>query len=132
MKTHLEKVFSDIPDVILQPFTDKVALFMDAADMVFTKPGGLTSTEAAVKNVLLVHTPPIPGCETINAQFFSSRGMSVCPGANASPEAIADAAYDLWQDKDKQQKMLAAQRKNCNPDAADDICRFIIEKYSLK
>jgi len=132
MKAHLEKVFADNPDVIMQPFTDKVALFMDAADIVFTKPGGLTSTEAAVKNVLLVHTPPIPGCETINANFFSSRGMSVCPGPNATPEAIADKAYALWKDEDAQRKMLQAQRENMNPDSADDICRFLIERYSLK
>ena len=130
MKEHLGKVFADIPDVTLQPFTDKVALFMDAADIVFTKPGGLTSTEAAVKNVLLVHTPPIPGCETINADFFSSRGMSVCPGASASPEAIAQAAYSLLSDCDEQRKMLEAQRNNVHPGSADEICRFIIEKYS--
>ena len=130
MKEHLGKVFADIPDVILQPFTDKVALFMDAADIVFTKPGGLTSTEAAVKNVLLVHTPPIPGCETINAKFFSSRGMSVCPGANASPEAIAEAARSLLNDADAQRKMLEAQKHNVNPHSAEEICRFILEKYS--
>lgn len=130
MRAHLSKVFADIPSIILQPFTDKVALFMDAADMVFTKPGGLTSTEAAVKNVLLVHTPPIPGCETINAGFFSSRGMSVCAGENAGPDDIAQTALSLWLDKSAQQKMLKSQRDNINPESADDICRFIIEKYS--
>ena len=130
MKEHLGRVFAGNADVILQPFTDKVALFMDAADMVFTKPGGLTSTEAAVKNVLLVHTPPIPGCETINAEFFSSRGMSVCAGPNASPSEIAETAYSLWSDREAQQRMLKAQRDNMNPDSADDICRFIIEKYA--
>ncbi len=130
MRAHLSNVFAENPDVMLQPFTEKVALFMDAADMVFTKPGGLTSTEAAVKNVLLVHTPPIPGCETINAEFFSSRGMSVCAGSNAAPDDIAEAAFSLWNDGEAQQRMLEAQRKNINPDSADDICRFIIEKYS--
>ena len=130
MRAHLSEVFADIPDILLQPFTDKVSLFMDAADLVFTKPGGLTSTEAAVKNVLLIHTAPIPGCETINAEFFSSRGMSVCAGSNASPEAIAEAAYALWKDEAAQERMLAAQRDNINPDAADEICGFLIEKYS--
>lgn len=130
MRNHLAEVFADIPDILLQPFTDKVSLFMDAADMVFTKPGGLTSTEAAVKNVLLVHTPPIPGCETINAEFFSSRGMSVCAGVNASPDDIAESAYALWQDKTAQENMLRSQRENINPSSADEICRFIIEKYA--
>lgn len=37
---------------------------MAAADVLFTKPGGLTTTEAAVKGIPIVHTRPIPGCET--------------------------------------------------------------------
>ena len=130
MRSHLAEIFAGNPDVLLQPFTDKVSLFMDAADIVFTKPGGLTSTEAAVKNVLLVHTPPIPGCETINAEFFSSRGLSDCAGINASPEDIAESAYALWRDRDAQEKMLRAQRDNIHPDSADEICRFILEKYA--
>ena len=32
-------------------------------DRIYTKPGGLTSTEALVKNIPIVHTAPIPGCE---------------------------------------------------------------------
>lgn len=132
LRAHLNEVFADTPDILMQPFTDKVALFMDAADMVFTKPGGLTSTEAAVKNVLLVHTPPIPGCETINAAFFTSRGMSVCAGTGAGNDAIAEKAFSLWNDPDAQRRMLQAQRDNINPDAADEICRFILEKTEKK
>ncbi|MGN0191346.1 MAG: hypothetical protein ACI39U_06790, partial [Candidatus Cryptobacteroides sp.] len=32
-------------------YTDKVSLLMDACDVLFTKPGGLSSTEAAIKNI---------------------------------------------------------------------------------
>ena len=60
--------------VLAVPFTDNVQLYMDACDVLLTKPGGLSSTEAAVKNVPMVHTDPIPGCETKNAQFFMDRG----------------------------------------------------------
>ncbi len=41
------------------------------------KPGGLTSTEAAVTEISIVHTKPIPGCETKNRSFFVKKGMSV-------------------------------------------------------
>ena len=40
------------------------------------KPGGLTSTEAAVTGVPMIHTAPIPGCETVNRKFFMKAGMS--------------------------------------------------------
>ena len=130
LRSHMAEAFKGNPDIILQPFTDQVSLFMDAADIVFTKPGGLTSTEAAVKNVPLVHTAPIPGCESINIKFFTERGMSVSCGDTNDNSALADAAYDLYCDKDAQQRMLEAQRANINPHAAEDICNFIIEHYS--
>lgn len=50
---------------------------MDACDVIFTKPGGLTSTEALVKRIPIVHTAPIPGCETANRNFFVKRHLSV-------------------------------------------------------
>ena len=51
-------------DMRIRPleYTDKVDIYMDAADLLFTKPGGLTSTEAAVKGYDCTHKP-IPGCE---------------------------------------------------------------------
>ena len=58
-------------------FTSQIADYMDACDVVFTKPGGLSSTEAAVKGIPIVHTAPIPGCETKNVAFFTKNGMSV-------------------------------------------------------
>lgn len=65
-------------------FTGDVPVYMNAVDMVFTKPGGLSSTEAATLNIPLVHTAPIPGCETINAKFFSDRGCLLHTGTSSS------------------------------------------------
>lgn len=103
-------------------FTNNVSKYMDASDIVLTKPGGLTSTEVAVKNLPLVHTPPIPGCETINAKFFLSRGLSITSKDNT---ALINDAYNLLYDTKKQTKMLELQRKNINPNACKQICNII-------
>ena len=42
-----------------------------------TKPGGLSSTEAAVSRIPIIHTNPIPGCENRNLEFFEERHMSI-------------------------------------------------------
>ena len=97
---------------------------MDAADVLFTKPGGLTTSEAAAKNIPLVHTAPIPGCETKNAEFFSSRGMSVV-GENIEQEA--ELAVELLQDREKREVMLRAQREHFHADAAQRICDLLTE-----
>ena len=50
--------------------TKQMSLYMKACDILYTKPGGLTSTEAAVSGIPIVHTSPIPGCETENKKFL--------------------------------------------------------------
>lgn len=122
MKASLRSRFGRESRVRVLDFTDQVALYMDACDMLFTKPGGLTSTEAAVKNVPLIHTAPIPGCETINARFFSERGISLCA---ASPEEAVQAAKQLM-DPTRREAMRQAQQRVINPMAARDICEIVL------
>ena len=104
-------------------YTDRVPLYMDACDVILTKPGGLTSTEAAVKNVPLVHTAPIPGCETANRDFFSKNGIALC---GEDDEACANIAVTLAHDEKEAGKMLEAQRRMINPEAADAICNCVL------
>ena len=64
-------------DVVTIPFTDQVAAYMHAADVLLSKAGGISSSEAAAAGVPLVHTMAIPGVETLNAQFFMRHGLSL-------------------------------------------------------
>lgn len=122
---NLSKTFSDCPNVLPKPFTDQVGLYMDACDLLFTKPGGLTSTEAAVKNIPLIHTAPIPGCETINAQFFAERGLSLfCPGR---PEETARRAFELLADENERNAMCMRQKEQISAGAAEGICALLKE-----
>ena len=81
---------------------------MDACDLVFTKPGGLTSTEAAVKNLPLVPSAH-SGCETKNAHFFQQHLLSI---SEKNPDMLLNQAYALAYDEAAQRAMLAAQRKH--------------------
>lgn len=122
MKQRLRLRYQSHPQVTILDFTSQVPLYMDACDLLFTKPGGLTSTEAAVKQLPLVHTDPIPGCETKNARFFKQRGLSL---SQKNPAELLAAAYRLAYDENAQAAMFAAQRRHVDPDAADNICRFL-------
>lgn len=105
-------------------FTDQVPAYMRAADVVLTKPGGLSSTEAAVRNVPLVLTDPIPGCETKNAAFFESHGMARL----ARSENAAACAISLAKDAVAIEAMLAAQRKTIHAHAARDSVNSILAR----
>lgn len=105
-------------------FTKDVPLYMKAADVLITKPGGLSSTEAAVAEVPLVHLITIPGCETKNAEFFENLGMSV---KAVSPYEAAKKAVALASDRQLCEKMIAAQRSEINKYSARDIVKKAAE-----
>lgn len=58
------------------PFTDNVCDYVHSADIYMTKPGGLSITEAASAGTPLLLFSPIPGVETLNAEYFEKKGMA--------------------------------------------------------
>lgn len=108
--------------IITVPFTREVNLYMKAADVLLSKPGGLSSTEAAVAEVPLVHINAIPGCESENVRFYSSQGMSL---AATSTSDAARLAFELSSSKERSDQMRLMQRTKINKNAAYDIVRII-------
>lgn len=58
-------------------FTDQVAALMASADIVITKPGGLTTAEALASGVAMIVNAPIPGQEERNADFLLEHGAAL-------------------------------------------------------
>ena len=121
----LQKQFSEQSQLWLMGFTKQVAMLMDASDVIFTKPGGITSTEAIVKNIPLIHTLPIPGLENHNAQFFHQHGMSYF--TTDIPQQVA-VAKCLCENATYRERMLRNQRANANPHSSDDVIDLILRK----
>lgn len=111
-------LYRDEPRVAVEGYMDDPARYMRAADVCLTKPGGLTSTEAAVLGVALVHTTPIPGCEEHNARFFLERGLSRT-GMTVEDQALA--AYTLAGHPQQRATMVEAQKRVIPPDAAERL-----------
>lgn len=106
------------PNVRIMGFTDQVADYMGACDVIFTKPGGLSSTEAAVKQIPIVHTTPIPGCENRNVEFFEGHGMSI---GRRSFLGQLRAGRRLLERENCRREMIKAQAENAKPDAVKRI-----------
>lgn len=58
-------------------FTNEVENYMHASDLIITKPGGLTVSEALACNIPLAVFDAIPGQEEDNANFLLSHKMAV-------------------------------------------------------
>lgn len=100
-------------------FTGEMAPLMRAADLFITKPGGLSSTEAAVCGVPILHTAAIPGCELCNAAYFASHGMSVLC---REPEEVPARAMELLADPKARARMVERQRAMFDGLAASRVC----------
>lgn len=104
-------------------FTTQVYLFMEAADVLITKPGGLSSTEAITLGIPMIHLLSIPGCETRNADFFVRHGMSLLA---ESPLDAVEKAIKLVEDPQQRERMKDNQRAHAHPDAAKRIVDQVI------
>lgn len=106
-------------------FTDQVARYLEVCELLYTKPGGITSTEAAAMGVPMIHMKPIPGCESKNRQLFTRSGMSVSARSSLS---LAARGRDLLNDSDRRRRMVEAQRRQSIAGAAGRIVGFLEEK----
>jgi processive 1,2-diacylglycerol beta-glucosyltransferase len=113
-------------------FTDRISDYMDAADLIITKPGGLSSTEAANKALPMVFVNFVGGCESRNFNFFLEKGYAV--GSAAVKEA-AQIAADLAADGVRRQAMSQALAENFTVNSGLFIADFLMdaaEKYRNK
>ncbi len=104
-------------------YTEDVALCMDAADLIVTKPGGLTVTELIVKGLPAVLSASIPGQEERNGDFLVKSGGAVRP----VPSELVREAAALLADPARLSEMSRSLSALAMPDACRDICALALE-----
>lgn len=110
-------------------FVTNVHELMRASDLVITKPGGLSSSEALASNCPLMIINPIPGQEQRNSDYLLENGAATIL------HQIPDAAYyveKLLRDQDRLSLMIQQTRKLSRKDAAFDIVRKVIQLADLE
>jgi processive 1,2-diacylglycerol beta-glucosyltransferase len=100
-------------------FATNMHELMAVADLIVTKPGGLTTSEALAMGKPLFVLNPIPGQEAANSDFLLERG------AAAKVNRIDDLPFRLEQlmGSRKLKEMARAARALGHPNAAMDVCR---------
>ena len=105
-------------------FTSRMPLYMDAADLILTKPGGLSSTEAAVKALPMLFIDAVPGCETRNFEFFIKNGFA---DMRDSVLGLCDAVCELLENEEKLKKMSKNLKSEFSGCAVQSISEYIIK-----
>lgn len=104
-------------------FTENVALMMDASDIIVSKPGGLTTSEAFAKGLPMIAMNPIPGQEDQNLAFLVNNGAAV---AVNSEYTVSDALYQLLSEKWRAELMRESVRRIGKPDSTKRLYDFIM------
>ena len=104
-------------------FSDRIPLYMDAADLVITKPGGLSSTEAANKHLPIVFINAVGGCEDRNFEFFLSHGYAL---GSSSPEEVIELAAELAENPEHREELSRNLRKAFSENSARKIADTVI------
>lgn len=128
LKKQLEQCsISSARPVRIIGYTGKVADYMSAADLLITKPGGITVSEALVKRIPILLLSPIPGQEEKNANFLVNIGAAARIHSGENVESV----LKLILDNDLRiNGMKLMQKSVAKPDACHDILK-LIEKLTL-
>lgn len=105
-------------------FTNRVHRYMDSADVLVSKPGGISITEAGTRGTPLLLADMVGGCETRNQEFFHAHDWA----ETCQPEDMADAALALLDRPERRQALVAQQHRDFDGLAADRVAQAVYDR----
>jgi processive 1,2-diacylglycerol beta-glucosyltransferase len=105
-------------------FTEQIDELMGAADLVVSKPGGLTTSEVLARGAVMVIVNPIPGQESRNSDFLLENGAAI------KVNNLATLAYKmtaLLRDAERLAQLRANARRLGRPRTAFDVVQRSLE-----
>jgi processive 1,2-diacylglycerol beta-glucosyltransferase len=105
-------------------FTQEIDELMAVADLVVSKPGGLTTSEALARGTPMVIVNPIPGQESRNSDFLLENGAAIKANTIAT---LAHKVTSLLRDPERLARLKANAQRLGRPRAAFDIVERAVE-----
>lgn len=112
-----------IKKVQIYGYVDNIHELMSAADLLITKPGGLTSSEALAAELPMVIMRPLPGQEIRNTQYLVKEKTAILA---KKKKDLARAVDSLFANPKDMAKLRAHAKALKKPDAAHDAARHIL------
>jgi processive 1,2-diacylglycerol beta-glucosyltransferase len=104
--------------VTVLSFTDQIDELMAAADVVVSKPGGLTTSEVLARGAAMVIVNPIPGQEDRNSDYLLESGAAIKANNAAT---LAYKVATLLDDPKRLQQVRESAARIGRPRAAFDV-----------
>ena len=105
-------------------FTDQIDELMAVADLVMTKPGGLTTSETLARGAAMVIVNPIPGQESRNSDFLLENGAAIKVNNIAT---LPHKIESLLRDRNRLDQLKANAKRLGRPRAAFEVVNRSLE-----
>jgi len=118
----LEKKYKEDKRIHIHGFIENMGTMMDSADLYLTKPGGISVSEAAVKNLPMVFIDAVAGCEEYNRVHFIRKSGA---GTGNNVHEVEEMCLSLMQSNERrfmmQEKLIDIKKRN----SAKSICETL-------
>ncbi|MFH0912984.1 MAG: glycosyltransferase, partial [Candidatus Omnitrophota bacterium] len=113
--------------ILLFGYANNINELMTAADIIITKPGGVTISEVLAKKIPMVIIRPIPGQEINNTIYLTDKKAAIKIDKPKDTRIIIE---ELLGDRQKLNRLSEAAGRIAKPNASLDIARFILNLSS--
>ncbi len=110
-------------------FTKEIHELMGVADVVVSKPGGLTTSEALASGAVMAVVNPVPGQETRNSDYLLENGAAIKVN---HPALLSYKLGALLADADRLERLRANVRRIARPQAAFEVAERSLELVGAK
>ena len=129
---HNEQIKKELEKIEVPPrhrskvigFTDKIHEFMAVADLVISKPGGLTTSEVLASGAAMAVINPVPGQESRNSDFLLENGAAIKINNIAT---LPHKLSNLLKDEERLMQLKRNSLRLGKPRAAFDVAQIALK-----
>lgn len=116
--------YADCNNISVYGYKDDIPIILSSADILLTKPGGISTTEAAIKKVPMVFANTVAGCEKYNCSYFTGIG---CAKTGDTVEELLDICRMLMKDEVMLNYMKKHYQYFTKENSAKQIFKYMIK-----
>ncbi len=121
LQKKLSRQYANRKNIHVYGYIQDMSRLMDSADLCLTKPGGISVTEAYMKNLPMVFIDAVAGCEEYNKIYFINKQAATTA---ATAEDITQVCVDILTNPEKLEKM----RRNLVDSPKQNAAKVIYDK----
>lgn len=136
VRQQLELLAAEIPhankEVKVLGYVNNISELMDQSDAIITKPGGLTTSEAIMKNIPMIIPYAYPGQEEDNAHYLVQNGMALQTDNINNLTSLVDFLIENRYIINHMSQAMSEEAQKHSIQKTVELCQNLIKEYQDK